>query len=222
MFKESNALLARLSDEQRNALQGRDLVLKQGTRLHDAGSRSEFVYFPRSCVVSEAIVMDDGRLAGTAITGREGAIGSSADFSPGAEPPINRTRADVLIGGAAFRVPFARIATLLQMPGAFATGAANYQRSLLHEAHQTTACNVLHSLDQRVSRFLLTVDQRGGGQSIPVTQEALALILGAHRASLNKVVQKLQACGAIAVLRRAHIEIGDRSVLTAQSCGCPA
>ncbi len=195
-------------------------MLSQGTRLHDAGSRLEFAYFPRSCVVSEAIVMDDGRSAGTAIVGREGVVGLPAVYLADAQPVVASTRAENLISGAAFKVSTMRLAVLLQSANDFTASVANYQRSLLHQANQIAACNALHSLHQRVCRVLLSVDHRGGGQPIPVTQETLAQILGAHRASLNKVIQKLEASGAIAPVRRGHIDIADRSILTTLSCAC--
>lgn len=215
---ESNYLLSMLSERSAALLQarGRNLILPTGFTVHEAGAIEEYVYFPRGCVVAMMAVMNDGRATGVALVGREGVIGLSLPHSE----RVTETRAQVLIGGAALRIAMTRIPALLQECEGLETALVDYQQRFTSQASRLAACNVLHGLEQRLSRWLLDIHRRGDGQPISVTQETLAEILGVHRASLNKELQKLREHGAIAVHRRGTIEVIDPAVLQGHACEC--
>jgi CRP-like cAMP-binding protein len=215
--KKTNGLLESIAARDPRARE-RETVLRPGTCLHETGDRIEYVYFPRSCLISLAVVMKDGRTAGATLVGSEGAIGLSRIFGL----PQAGTRAEVLIGGAAVRMPVDHIQALLQELPGLMSALLVYQQSLIRQINYLAACNSLHTLDQRLSCWLLVAHQRGNGQMIPITQEALAQVLGAHRASIIRSLHDLCSRGAITEPRRGLIAVADDVALARVACECSA
>jgi CRP-like cAMP-binding protein len=84
---------------------------------------------------------------------------------------------------------------------------------------QSVACNALHSLEQRCSRWLLSTQDRAGADIIHLTQEALAEMLGVQRTSVTAVARDLSDKGIIRY-QRGKIQILNRRALEAVSCEC--
>ena len=84
---------------------------------------------------------------------------------------------------------------------------------------QSTACNAVHTIEQRLARWLLMAHDRVGLDEFPLTQEFLAMMLGATRPSVTIVAGTLQTAGLIAY-RRGRIRIIDREKLESASCEC--
>ena len=84
---------------------------------------------------------------------------------------------------------------------------------------QTSACNRLHSIEQRCSRWLLHTQDRVGGDEFQLTQEFLSQMLGVRRAGVNEVAGTLQREGFISY-SRGVISVTDRSGLEATACEC--
>jgi CRP-like cAMP-binding protein len=84
---------------------------------------------------------------------------------------------------------------------------------------QSTACNALHKVEQRCCRWLLQTHDRVEGDAFLLKQEFLAIMLGASRPTVNRVIGGLQESGLI----RTHygrIQIVDRKKLERASCEC--
>lgn len=94
-----------------------------------------------------------------------------------------------------------------------------YVQALIGELSQTVACNLLHRLDHRLARWLLLMHDRTGDQTLDLTHEYLAQMLGVRRASISEHAALLQRDGAIGY-RRGHIEIIDRHRLLDHTCEC--
>jgi Mn-dependent DtxR family transcriptional regulator len=84
---------------------------------------------------------------------------------------------------------------------------------------QTAACNRLHAVDARMSRWLLMTHDRVDGESFPLTQEFLAQMLGVARPTVNITGATLQKAGLI-TYTRGRITIRDRASLEDSSCEC--
>ena len=84
---------------------------------------------------------------------------------------------------------------------------------------QSTACNAIHSVEQRLARWLLMAHDRVGKNDFPMTQEFLAMMLGASRPTVTIVAGTLQKAGLI-TYGRGHITIIDREKLESASCEC--
>jgi CRP-like cAMP-binding protein len=94
-----------------------------------------------------------------------------------------------------------------------------YNEVLLAQARIGAACNALHKIEARLCRWLLQTRDRAEGDTIMLTQEFLAEMLGVRRTSVNEVASKIKAVGAISYTRGA-IKIIDLEALRAMSCEC--
>ena len=86
-------------------------------------------------------------------------------------------------------------------------------------AAQSSACNRLHSVEQRCSRWILHTHDRVGKDEFHLTQEFLSQMLGVRRASVSEVASALQGEGLISYWR-GNLRILDRSGLEAVACEC--
>jgi CRP-like cAMP-binding protein len=184
--------------------------------LHKPGEPIRDVYFPGSGFCSMLTVLGDGSMVEIATVGREGMIGASAmlDDTPvqsaaivqGATDTCYRMRVD------AFRLEIDR-------HGAFHELMGHYAQALFGLVAQSTACNAIHSVEQRLARWLLMAHDRMGSDEFPLTQEFVAMMLGASRPTVSIVAGALQKAGLIKY-RHGHITIVGRKDLEAASCEC--
>jgi CRP-like cAMP-binding protein len=90
---------------------------------------------------------------------------------------------------------------------------------LLIQVQQTAACNALHDVEERLSRWLLQARDRVDENTIRLTHEFLSQMLGVRRPTVTVVARMLQEAGLIRY-HRGHIEIVDRRGLEARACEC--
>jgi hypothetical protein len=94
-----------------------------------------------------------------------------------------------------------------------------YTQALFSQVAQQVACNVLHSVVERCSRWMLLTHDRVGSDEFPLTQEFLAQMLGVRRASVTVAAGTLQSAGLIRY-SRGQIAIIDRDGLENRACEC--
>ena len=87
------------------------------------------------------------------------------------------------------------------------------------QSAQVAACNRLHEVEERLARWLLMSQDRLGGDSVPLTQEFLAHMLGTRRASVTVAAGILQKAGLIDY-SRGNVKIKSRAKLEEASCEC--
>lgn len=125
----------------------------------------------------------------------------------------------VQIGGAALRVSAARLQTAKQASPVLRNALTRYSDCLLAQVLQSVACNALHPIEQRSAKWLLTLHDRLGTDTLPVTQELLADMLGVRRTYLSGVLGRLQLQGLIQA-GRGRITIRNRRALQQAACEC--
>ena len=103
--------------------------------------------------------------------------------------------------------------------GAFYELIAKYLHAFYGVVAQSTACNAVHSVEQRLARWLLMAHDRVGRNDFPLTQEFVAMMLGATRPTVTVVAGTLQRAGLI-TYHRGHVTIVDREKLESASCEC--
>ena len=94
-----------------------------------------------------------------------------------------------------------------------------FAQALFGFVAQSTACNAVHSVEQRLARWLLMARDRMGRDDFPLTQEFVAMMLGATRPTVTVVAGTLQRAGLI-TSHRGHVTILDGEKLEAASCEC--
>jgi CRP-like cAMP-binding protein len=105
--------------------------------------------------------------------------------------------------------------------GAFADLVGRYAQATLAQMMQSAACNALHHVQERCSRWLLMAHDRVGGDEFHLSHEFLAVMLGVRRQSVTVVAGTLQGAGLISY-KHGRIKILDRKGLEAASCECYA
>jgi CRP-like cAMP-binding protein len=103
--------------------------------------------------------------------------------------------------------------------GALSELVTRYASALVGFIMQSTACNAVHSVEQRLARWLLTAQDRMGSDDFPLTHDFIAMMLGATRPTVTVVAGTLQKAGLI-TYHRGHVTILDRERLEAASCEC--
>jgi CRP-like cAMP-binding protein len=94
-----------------------------------------------------------------------------------------------------------------------------YNEVLLSQARVTAACNALHPVEARFCRWLLQTADRAASDTVPLTQEFLAEMLGVRRTWVTEVARRMQEAGII-TYSRGVIRVLDRTGLERMSCEC--
>jgi CRP-like cAMP-binding protein len=210
-----NNLLCALSTDERSRLRLRDAAFALGEVLYECDERIEYAYFPTSCVVSCLYTTRDGSTAEMALTGNDGIIGVALFLGGGTIPH----RAVAQIGGHALKIPAKALQEEFARGGPFQQILLRYTQALITQISQTAVCNRLHSLEQRLCRWLLLCHDRVNGSEILMTQEFIANMVGGRRESVTVAAGHLQDVGLIQY-SRGRIKILDREGLEKMVCEC--
>jgi CRP-like cAMP-binding protein len=193
------------------------IPLKLKETLHTPGERPRYVYFPGGGFCSAVAVLEDGRMIEVATIGREGMVGISAVL--GGRPTSSSA---AIVQGAAdtcYRMTADALSGELDRRGAFYDILTDYTEALIGFIMQSTACNAVHTVEQRLARWLLMAHDRMESDDFPLTQEFAAMMLGATRPTVSIVAATLQHAGLITYYR-GQVTIVNRKRLEATSCEC--
>jgi len=214
----SNRLLAALpaEDVQRfhRALDVIPLPVKQF--LHRPGDVIEYVYFPGGGFCSELSVLENGDMVEIATIGREGMVGIFAATEGHVAPSAAMVQAESDI---CYRLPADVFRRELERGGRFSELITRYTQAHIAFIMQSTACNAVHTVEQRLARWLLMAHDRVGKDEFPLTQEFVAMMLGVARPTVTIVAGTLQKAGLI-TYRRGTVTILEREKLEAAACEC--
>ncbi len=182
--------------------------------MHEPHQASKFLYFPQSGLISLVVFMQDGRTVEAGIVGNEGIVGMPAMMGY----PRHPLQEVVQISGAALRIPLGDFRKLAPRLPQLLDSANRYLASLGLQVAQTAACNRVHDLEQRLARWLLMAHDRVGSNTLAITQDFLATMLGTDRPSVTLAEAVLAAAGAIEHAR--GVVKLDRLKLESCSCEC--
>ena len=180
-----------------------------------SGDQLDQVYFPHSGAIAFMLDMPDGQSVATTLMGREGALASLSVLGPS----LSSVTAIARVGGTASLISVAKFRLAYARSAAIRHVVQVHARSLLLQLQHVAGCNALHRVDTRMARWLLQLHDRVSDDFLPVTQEALAQLLGVRRTTVTLTMSKLRAAGAIPSDRRGFIEI-DRARLESVACDC--
>lgn len=190
---------------------------KLGHIVCEAGGILKHAYFPQSGVLSLLTVLENGSAIETANIGREGAFGLFAAMYS----RVSFNRCLVQLEGSMVRCSIELLRSEFERSEHVRDLFVSYSETLLSQVQQTVACNALHTTKQRVSRWLLMMHDRAGGEVLAYTHEFLSHMLGANRKSVTLAAQSMQTAGLISY-RRGTIQIVDRPGLEKATCECYA
>ena len=186
-----------------------------GEVLLDADSSLDEIFFPDSGVVSVVAVYEDGSIIEISPVGREGCTGFQAIL--GAKS--SSVRLLVHIPGSAVKISRTAFTRAMESMPSFRNLMYAYVQAFLEQVLVSAACNGAHSLKQRLARWLLMMRDRSDSDTLPITQNLLAEMLGVQRPSITNVVRELKGADLIAPGRR-QVTILDPPGLMKASCEC--
>jgi len=189
--------------------------LKTHHVLHEPGDTLKSAYFCNSGLISILSVFPDGKSVEVGLVGKEGFVGIPlvAGFSTA------HTRAVAQIEGSAFRINSDTLSPLLRQCVKLERLLQQFSQVLAMQVTQIAACNRLHEVNERLARWLLMSSDRIGSNSVPLTQELLAQMLGTRRSSVTVAAGILQRAGLISHTR-GDVEIVERKKLEDAACEC--
>src|SRR5260370_27577068 len=188
-----------------------------GGLLYNPGDDVDVVHFP--CGPSLASFMvpnEDGRDVETILVGREGAVGGIV--SQGYLPAY--TRIMVKFGGPFVRLQVRKLEAAKLKSATLRNVFARYADCLLAQIFQATACNAIHSIEQRTAKWIISAMERTNGDNVvPLTHEQLAPLLGVGRGYTSRVIQPFKAEGVLET-RRGAILLRNRDALRLPPSRC--
>jgi CRP-like cAMP-binding protein len=183
--------------------------------LHEPEHNIEYVYFPNRGMVSQVVVTKDGRTVEVGVVGREGYVGA------GLAVGLSRSsvREVVQIAGDGFRMIGSALERILQSAPQLQMILSRHTGLQAMQVAQTAACNRLHDIQQRLSRWLLMTQDRVSLGILPITHDFIATMMGTDRSSVSVAAGILQKKGIIEYVRGA-VRVVNRRKLQTSACEC--
>ena len=212
-----NHLLAALSaDDFRRLKENLEHVhLKLGEVLYESGEQMKFVYFPTTAIVSLLYIMENGSTAEIGLVGNEGLVGIALFIGGGTMP----NRAIVQSAGEAVKLNVADLQEEFSRAGVFQLLLLRYTQAFMTQISQTAVCNRLHSIEKQLCRWLLLNHDRLQADTLVMTQELIANMLGVRREGVTVAARHLQDMKLISYVR-GTIKILHRRGLEKNVCEC--
>lgn len=190
-----------------------DLPLRQV--ILRAGEPIEQVYFIEHGLISLVKTMEDGRAVDVGSVDKEGLVGISALHG------VSRSLFDCIVQlpGSGFRINAIALLHEIAHDVVMRDLTLRYSYTAVDQIAQTAACNRLHSLEQRCARWLLIAHDAAESDTLPLTHEFLAVMLGVQRPRVSVVLKEMQESRLVRGVR-GQITIANRTGLERASCEC--
>ncbi len=147
--------------------------------------------------------------------GKDGVFGATQAL----DSKVSLHKVVVQVPGIATVVDAKHVAVVAQSSPDFLSLLLKYEQFFLGQVQQTTACNALHNVEQRMCKWLVRMYDLVG-TDLPLTQEFLAQMMGVQRTSVSGVAKKLQSDGLISY-RRGKVTILSIDLIQSKACECP-
>ena len=187
--------------------------LEAGMVIIESEARPSHVYFPEDCAVSLLCSTYDGATAELGMIGNEGALGLALFLGGGSMPG----EAMVQTSGRAARVPAQLVKDMFQQCSVFQAQVLRFTQAFITQLVQRSICNRVHSIEQRLCRWLLFAQDLTRRDELNVTQEVIGTMLGARREGVNHAADRLKEAGLIRYTR-GRVTILERAGLEARGC----
>jgi CRP-like cAMP-binding protein len=212
-----NRLLGGLGREDRHYLASVSRIehVPQGLVLSSRTEPGAEVWFPHTGAIALTTTDETGRSVQTGLVGREGCVGVDALFAPAPilSDAITQVEGDMSV------IPVKQFSTAIATRPQVQRALSKFLHGLAARSLQTIACNRLHTLHARCCRWLLTMQDTLESDTLPLTQEHLATLLGSGRPRVNLLLAGLERDGALR-RQRGRIELLTRVPLERDACEC--
>lgn len=212
-----NRILATLPPKERERLlsQMEHVHLPLGQTIIAPEASIPHVYFPTGALISLVSLMEEGKAVEAGVIGCEGMAGLPVVLGGGTTP----MRSVVQIEGGAYKLKAAVAKAEFERGGALQKALHHYMHALFVAFSQSAACNRLHPTEGRLARWLLIASDGVQAETLPLTHEYLAVMLGMRRAGVTEACVFLREREFIDY-RRGQILITSRKGLEGAACEC--
>jgi CRP-like cAMP-binding protein len=183
--------------------------------LHEPTQNIEFVYFPNRGMVSQVVVTKDGRTVEVGVVGKEGYVGAGLAVGMSRSP----VREIIQIAGDGFRVKANALKRILEAAPQLQVILNRHTGLQGMQVSQTAACNRLHDIQQRLSRWLLMTQDRVDAALLQITHDFIATMMGTDRSTVSLAASVMQKDGILDYVRGA-VKIVNRRKLEKSACEC--
>jgi len=188
--------------------------LSKGEVLHASERPPDNVYFLDEGVAGLSVRSEKGKALQLSFVGSESVVGERAIFKKG----VFVTGCAMLTDGSGHRMPpeifhqeFERGAVLRDL-------VLCRLKARITETAQTALCNQVHSLEQRLNRWLLTFADRLQSEELLTTHEFISDMLGVGRADISRTAGRFR--GKLIDYSRGNLTIVNRVGLQEKTCEC--
>jgi CRP-like cAMP-binding protein len=181
------------------------------------GKFGRFVASGQGAVLSLLTVLESGDVIETANIGREGAFGLFAAMYS----RVSFNQCIVQLEGPMVRCKIEVLQKEFNQSDHIRDLFVSFSETLLSQVQQTVACNSMHTVEERICRWLLMMHDRAEGDNLTYTHQFLAEIMGSNRKTITLAAQSLQTAGLINY-RRGLMQVLDRPGIEKTTCECYA
>lgn len=212
-----NKLLAALSTKSYNRLIPHlELIgFRLGETLYPPKEAIRYVYFPHKSIISMVNILEDGSMVEVGLIGSEGLVGTSLLSGD----DISLYQAVVQVADGGMKMTAEAFIQEIKENAELNNLVHRYSQALFTQVAQTAACNRLHPIVERLARWMLLAHDRMESETLQLTHEFIATMLGARRAGVTIAAGTLQGAGMI-TYSRGKVIIKDRERLEEASCEC--
>ncbi len=217
MFENRNRVLRSLRPAAVEFIERRLVTrpITAGEVIYEEGAPAAHAVFPHEGRLSLMAVMDSGRSVEKLSIGNEGFLGLGFVLQGGS----TTSRTVARVSGYASWLAVSDLDEAIAEFECVTKAMLRYAKALIVQLMETVACNSLHTADQRVARWLLHAFDSVRGDSLDVTQQAIAESLGFRRATVNQICSTFMDAGVIGQ-SRGNITVKERFALEARACEC--
>jgi CRP-like cAMP-binding protein len=212
-----NNILARINPVDLQDMRSRLQIveLRHGQVLADSHRRVQQVVFPHAGILSCIVEMEDGSAIESGMIGNDGVFGATQAL----DDKVSLHKVIVQVPGVATVVDADHLKDVTQSSPDLLALLMKYEQFFVGQIQQTTACNALHSVEQRMCKWLVRMYDLVGTE-LPLTQEFLGQMMGVRRTSVTAVAIQMQNEGLISY-RRGKVTILNMDRILARACECP-
>lgn len=193
------------------------ISLTLGKVLYEPGNSITEVYFPNEAMLSLVSIMTDGSTTEVGLVGNEGMIGLPVILGGN----YSMSQVIVQVQGTATKLNAELLKKEFLKGGKLQKLLLLYTQARLSQISLIAACKSHHTVEQRLARWLLTVNDCIMKDDLPLTQKFISQMLGVRRASVTEAALVLQKLKIISY-NRGHIKILKRDKLEKTACECYA
>jgi CRP-like cAMP-binding protein len=215
--RPANKILTTLPHEEFERLRPklREVSFELGEIVYLPEQKMDYAYFINSGIISWLATVENGNTVEAGVIGPEGIAGVAIVLGANSTPNQGLAQSEVM----ASRIDAMDLIAEFRQNGKLSEMILRFVQSMFTQVAQTAACNRLHTLDQRLARWLLMTHDRVGESTLPMTQEFMSHMLGVRRAGVSVAANSLRQQRLIDY-HRGDIVIVDRPGVERISCEC--